>query len=79
MKYQILTLLSDMADSADNIPSAKAIAKGLAAGHSADKPGYWIHLCGTGILQWASSPPINLPNLTRTFKPGATPTNAITE
>ncbi|KAI1392683.1 NAD(P)-binding protein [Hypoxylon trugodes] len=40
------------ADSADNVPSARAIAKGLAAGHSAEKPGYWIHLCGTGILTW---------------------------
>ncbi|KAL1879954.1 hypothetical protein VTK73DRAFT_6534 [Phialemonium thermophilum] len=40
------------AESADNVPSAKAIAKGLAEGHSADKPGYWIHICGTGILQW---------------------------
>lgn len=34
------------------MPSAKAIAKGLAAGHTAEKPGYWIHLCGTGILTW---------------------------
>ncbi|KAI0384060.1 NAD(P)-binding protein [Hypomontagnella monticulosa] len=41
-----------MADSADNVPSARAIAKGLAAGHTAEKPGYWIHLCGTGILTW---------------------------
>ncbi|KAI2771280.1 NAD(P)-binding protein [Daldinia loculata] len=40
------------AESADNVPSAKAIAKGLAAGHTAEKPGYWIHLCGTGILTW---------------------------
>ncbi|KAI1459462.1 NAD(P)-binding protein [Annulohypoxylon moriforme] len=40
------------ADSADNVPSATAIAKGLAAGHTAEKPGYWIHLCGTGILTW---------------------------
>ncbi|KAI0882238.1 NAD(P)-binding protein [Annulohypoxylon maeteangense] len=40
------------ADSADNEPSATAIAKGLAAGHTAEKPGYWIHLCGTGILTW---------------------------
>ncbi|KAI2614881.1 NAD(P)-binding protein [Hypoxylon sp. NC1633] len=40
------------ADSADNEPSARAIAKGLAAGHTAEKPGYWIHLCGTGILTW---------------------------
>ncbi|KAI1413247.1 NAD(P)-binding protein [Hypoxylon sp. FL1857] len=40
------------ADSSDNVPSAKAIAKGIAAGHTAEKPGYWIHLCGTGILTW---------------------------
>ncbi|KAI1089873.1 NAD(P)-binding protein [Rostrohypoxylon terebratum] len=40
------------ADSADDVPSATAIAKGLAAGHTAEKPGYWIHLCGTGILTW---------------------------
>ncbi|KAI0837181.1 NAD(P)-binding protein [Hypoxylon sp. FL0890] len=40
------------ADSSDNVPSAQAIAKGLAAGHTAEKPGYWIHLCGTGILTW---------------------------
>ncbi|KAK7397914.1 hypothetical protein QQX98_012717 [Neonectria punicea] len=38
--------------SADNGPSANAIAKGLAAGHTAEKPGYWIHLSGTGILTW---------------------------
>ncbi|KAI1103610.1 NAD(P)-binding protein [Jackrogersella minutella] len=40
------------AESADDVPSATAIAKGLAAGHTAEKPGYWIHLCGTGILTW---------------------------
>lgn len=40
------------ADSADDSPSAKAIAKGLEAGHSAEKPGHWIHVSGTGILQW---------------------------
>lgn len=34
------------------MPSARAIAKGLSAGHTDDKPGYWIHVCGTGILQW---------------------------
>lgn len=50
MGYTNLSI--DTADSADNVPSAKAIAKGLAAGHSAEKPGYWIHLCGTGILTW---------------------------
>ena len=40
------------ADSADDVPSAKAIATGLAAGHTAKKPAYWIHVSGTGILQW---------------------------
>ncbi|KAI1827908.1 nucleoside-diphosphate-sugar epimerase [Xylaria intraflava] len=40
------------ADSSDNVPSARAIAKGLAEGHTASKPGYWIHVCGTGMLQW---------------------------
>ncbi|CAJ2500559.1 Uu.00g034120.m01.CDS01 [Anthostomella pinea] len=40
------------ADSSDNMPSAHAIAKGLSAGHTDAKPGYWIHVCGTGILQW---------------------------
>ncbi|KAI8719328.1 NAD(P)-bd-dom domain-containing protein [Fusarium sp. LHS14.1] len=40
------------AESADTVSAAEAIAKGLAAGHTADKPGYWIHLSGTGILTW---------------------------
>ncbi|KAI1330127.1 nucleoside-diphosphate-sugar epimerase [Xylariaceae sp. FL0255] len=40
------------ADSSDHVPSAKAIVKGLARGHSDEKPGYWIHVCGTSILQW---------------------------
>ncbi|KAJ0104180.1 hypothetical protein J7T55_000531 [Diaporthe amygdali] len=40
------------AQSADDVPSAKAIAKGLAAGHTTEKPGAWIHLCGTGLLTW---------------------------
>lgn len=44
--------LADTADSADSAPSATAIAKGLAAGHTPEKPGYWIHLSGTGILMW---------------------------
>lgn len=42
------------------MPSALAIGKGLAAGHSAEKPGYYIHLCGTGILmdtaRWGEPP-----------------------
>jgi hypothetical protein len=31
--------------------SAEAIARGLAA-HTPDKPGYWIHTSGTGILTY---------------------------
>jgi hypothetical protein len=44
--------LPDTADSSDNMPAAKAISTGLAAGHTADKPGYWIHTSGTSILTW---------------------------
>ncbi|VUC35966.1 unnamed protein product [Clonostachys rosea] len=40
------------ADSSDNAPGAQAIAKGLARGHSAEKPGYWVHVSGTSILTW---------------------------
>lgn len=47
-----LTTNVDTADSSDHVPAAKAIAKGLAEGHSEENPGYWIHVCGTGMLQW---------------------------
>lgn len=47
-----LMVRADTADSADDVPSATAIAKGLAAGHTAEKPGYWLHICGTGLLLW---------------------------
>ncbi|KAI0157631.1 nucleoside-diphosphate-sugar epimerase [Xylariaceae sp. FL1272] len=40
------------ADSSDHVPAAKAIAKGISKGHTAEKPGYWIHVCGTSLLQW---------------------------
>ncbi|KAK3393569.1 hypothetical protein B0H63DRAFT_458487 [Podospora didyma] len=43
------------AESADDVPSATAIAKGLrrgAANRSAENPAFWIHICGTGLLQW---------------------------
>jgi len=43
---------TDTADSSDNLPAARAIAKGLSAGHTDEKPGYWIHVSGTSILQW---------------------------
>lgn len=34
------------------MPSAKAIAAGIAKGHTADHPGFWLHVSGTGILTW---------------------------
>ncbi|EAU32026.1 conserved hypothetical protein [Aspergillus terreus NIH2624] len=43
------------ADASDHVGAAKAIAAGLAAGHSTDKPGYWLHTGGTGILTFADS------------------------
>lgn len=35
--------------------AAKAIAEGLASGHSKDHPGYWLHISGTGILCFADA------------------------
>jgi hypothetical protein len=40
------------ADASDNGGAAKAIAKGLASGHSKEKPGFWLHTGGAGILCW---------------------------
>lgn len=48
----LLTPRLDTADAADHAGAATAIAKGIAAGHSADRPGYWIHVSGTAILMW---------------------------
>ena len=42
----------DTADSSDHEVAAKAIAAGIAKGHTSSKPGYWIHVSGTGILCW---------------------------
>lgn len=40
------------ADASDHAGAAKAIAKGLASGHRKEKPGFWLHTSGTGILTW---------------------------
>ncbi|KAL2070713.1 hypothetical protein VTL71DRAFT_13739 [Oculimacula yallundae] len=40
------------ADSSDHAGASKAIAKGIASGHSKEKPGFWLHLSGAGILCW---------------------------
>ncbi|KAL4863910.1 hypothetical protein BDV12DRAFT_20753 [Aspergillus spectabilis] len=43
------------ADASDHVGAAKAIAKGLIQGHSAERPGYWLHTGGTGILTYFDS------------------------
>lgn len=50
--HMLIQDIADTADSADHVGSATAIAKGLAVGHTKDKPAHWIHLSGTGILTW---------------------------
>lgn len=45
----------DTADASDHEGAAKAIAKGLVKGHTADKPGFWLHTGGTGILTFEDS------------------------
>jgi nucleoside-diphosphate-sugar epimerase len=42
----------DTADASDHKGAAEAIAKGIAKGHSKEKPGFYIHTSGTGILCW---------------------------
>jgi hypothetical protein len=48
----MLSASADTADSSDNEGAAKAIAAGIEKGHSSSRPGYWIHVSGTGILTW---------------------------
>lgn len=50
-----LTTRPDTADASDHVGAAKAIAKGLVAGHTKEKPGYWLHTGGTGILTFEDS------------------------
>lgn len=45
-----LSPLPDTADASDRVGAAKAITAGLVAGDSKQKPGYWLHMGGTGIL-----------------------------
>ncbi|CAK4029329.1 related to nucleoside-diphosphate-sugar epimerase [Lecanosticta acicola] len=40
------------ADASDHEGAARAIAQGLVQGHSAKKPGFWLHTGGTGILTY---------------------------
>ncbi|PLB45970.1 nucleoside-diphosphate-sugar epimerase [Aspergillus steynii IBT 23096] len=43
------------ADSSDHAVAANAIAKGLVEGHTPQRPGYWLHTGGTGILTYFDS------------------------
>lgn len=42
------------AESADDVSQATAISNGVlkSEGRSEDNPIFWVHICGTGILQW---------------------------
>ncbi|KAK2801813.1 hypothetical protein FQN50_007558 [Emmonsiellopsis sp. PD_5] len=48
--YSNQFLRPDFADS-DHVGAAKAIAKGISS-HTPDRPGYWIHTSGTGMLTY---------------------------
>ncbi|EME80076.1 uncharacterized protein MYCFIDRAFT_63394 [Pseudocercospora fijiensis CIRAD86] len=43
------------ADASDHEGAARAIAKGLAKGHTKENPGFWLHTGGTGILTYFDS------------------------
>jgi nucleoside-diphosphate-sugar epimerase len=43
---------ADTADSSDYKDGAAAIARGISIGHTKERPGFWIHTSGTGILCW---------------------------
>ncbi|OGM41055.1 nucleoside-diphosphate-sugar epimerase [Aspergillus bombycis] len=43
------------ADSSDHVVAANAIAEGMVQGHSPERPGYWLHTGGTGILTYFDS------------------------
>ncbi|KAI9147301.1 nucleoside-diphosphate-sugar epimerase [Paramyrothecium foliicola] len=53
-RYALLTY-QDTADSSDHEGSANAIAKGLVKGHTPERPGFWLHTGGTGILTYFDS------------------------
>jgi hypothetical protein len=46
---------ADTADASDHEGAAEAIAEGLAEGHSKERPGFWLHTGGTGILTYKDS------------------------
>lgn len=48
-------MILDAADASDHEGAARAIAAGLVEGHSKEKPGFWLHTGGTGILTYEDS------------------------
>jgi hypothetical protein len=48
-------VLADTADASDHEGAAKAIAAGIVEGHTASRPGFWLHTGGTGILTYEDS------------------------
>lgn len=48
-------ICTDAADASDHEGAARAIRDGLVAGHTKEKPGFWLHTGGTGILTFADS------------------------
>ena len=48
-------IMTDAADASDHEGAARAIAAGLARSHTKEKPGYWLHTGGTGILCYKDS------------------------
>lgn len=52
--------MTDAADASDHEGAAKAITEGLLLGHTKEKPGYWLHTGGTGILTYTDSDAGNL-------------------
>ncbi|KAL2027627.1 hypothetical protein VTO58DRAFT_110315 [Aureobasidium pullulans] len=57
LEYEAATadMVLHAADASDHEGAAKAIAAGLTSGHSKEKPGYWLHTGGTGILCYQDS------------------------
>lgn len=47
-----LSLFLDTADAADHLTAAQAIAKGAIQGHTPDRPVYWLHTSGAGLLSF---------------------------
>jgi len=60
---------TDAADASDHEGAARAIAAGLVEGHSSERPGYWLHTGGNGILTYfdTSADRLGLPPSGRIF------------